>query len=73
MDPVSNPAPTGGTVKLSHNCFIVTSNYSIDELQQEDETLVSALKRWFDIHYDIMDDRLTKIDDDVKGKIGVTY
>lgn len=37
----------GGTVQLRHKLFVVTSNYSIDELFKEDENMAKALERRF--------------------------
>lgn len=46
----------GGTVYLRHKAFIVTSNYTIDELWADDPILVEALKRRFKrIHMDSVD------------------
>ena len=37
----------GGTVKLRHHIFVVTSNYSIKELFKDDEQMYDAIKRRF--------------------------
>ena len=37
----------GGTVKLRHHVFVVTSNYSIKELFKDDEQMHDAIKRRF--------------------------
>lgn len=43
----------GGTIHLRHSTFIITSNYSIEDLWPEDEELIKALKRRFKcIHMD---------------------
>lgn len=39
----------GGTVHLKHEVFVVTSNYSIEELWPDDEKLQKALKRRFKV------------------------
>lgn len=39
----------GGTVKLQHDKFIVTSNYTIDDLWGDDEEMCKALKRRFKV------------------------
>lgn len=39
----------GGTVKLSHTCLVVTSNYSIDELWKDDPVMADAIKRRFTV------------------------
>jgi hypothetical protein len=41
----------GGTVQLAHRQFIVTSNYQIEELFQEDPVLVAAIERRFNQVY----------------------
>jgi len=37
----------GGTVKLTHTCLIITSNYCIDDLWKEDSIMATAIKRRF--------------------------
>lgn len=40
----------GGTVQLRHTHFIVTSNYSIDELfSSKGQTLIDAIRRRFKV------------------------
>lgn len=39
----------GGTVQLQHRHFIVTSNYSIEEMFSGDEPMIQAITRRFDI------------------------
>lgn len=39
----------GGTVNLKHRRFIVTSNYSIEELWPEDEEMQQAIRRRFQV------------------------
>lgn len=41
----------GGTVKLRHKYFIVTSNYSIEQLWGEDPEMCSAITRRFSVSY----------------------
>lgn len=41
----------GGTVNLQHEHFVVTSNYSIEELWFEDEEMVSAIRRRFKVKH----------------------
>lgn len=39
----------GGTINLVHKKFIVTSNYSIEDLFLEDEAMATAIRRRFDV------------------------
>lgn len=41
----------GGTVKLSHTTFIVTSNYSIEQLYKDDTIMAAAIKRRFKVEH----------------------
>lgn len=42
----------GYTVKLQHEKFVVTSNFSIDELfAQKGQETINAIKRRFEIHH----------------------
>jgi hypothetical protein len=50
----------GSTVNLKHKCFMVTSNYTPDDLWPEDEELCTAIKRRFKV---IEVKRLRDVDD----------
>jgi Putative viral replication protein/RNA helicase len=39
----------GGTVKLTHECFIVTSNFTIEELWDDQPKIRDAIKRRFEV------------------------
>lgn len=39
----------GGTVQLQHRCFIVTSNYSIEDMFAGDLPMIAAIKRRFEV------------------------
>lgn len=42
----------GGTVALTYDRFIVTSNYSIDQLfEKQDLQMREAIKRRFEVHH----------------------